>query len=212
MKENTNMIIASGKLKCLKLSHKVYGEAFYTFYLECGRLSENTDLLPVTVSERLLFEHTLCEGSFIRVSGQLRSYNKLSDGKMKLCLTIFARDITESPGLCNEISLTGYICKPPVYRITPFGREITDILLASNRAYNKSDYIPCIVWGRNARYASSLCVGDRVSLLGRFQSRLYEKCWTAARKKNVLPTRFPYHKSKKTKTRAASSLILKLET
>ncbi len=183
MKENTNIISAAGKLRELKLSHKVYGEAFYAFYLECDRLSDNTDILPVTVSERLLSKRPLCEGSFIRVQGQLRSYNKLSEGRMKLCLTIFARDITECPEPCNEIALSGYLCKPPIYRVTPFGREITDILLAVNRAYNKSDYIPCIIWGRNARYASSLCVGDRVNILGRFQSRPYEKALDSGERK-----------------------------
>lgn len=182
MKENTNFVSVSGKLTDLKLSHKIYGEAFYSFNLVCQRLSDNADVLPVTVSERLLSKRPLCEGCFIQVQGQLRSYNKLSEGKMRLCLTIFARDIDETPGPCNEIELTGYLCKPPVYRITPFGREITDILLAVNRAYNKSDYIPCIVWGRNARYASSLCVGDRLTLSGRVQSREYEKALTDGEK------------------------------
>lgn len=175
MYESTNNVSAAGKLKDLKLSHKIYGEAFYTFFLECGRLSDKTDMLPVTVSERLLTKHPICEGEEIGVKGQLRSYNKLVDGRVRLYLTIFARDIEESTRTFNEIELTGYVCKPPVYRVTPFGREITDMLIAVNRAYNKSDYIPCIVWGRNARFAASFEVGDKTTVFGRVQSRQYEK-------------------------------------
>ncbi len=175
MNESTNNVTVAGKLKSLEISHRIYGEAFYTFFLECGRLSENTDVLPVTVSERLLVRHPLCEGAPVGVTGQLRSYNKLVDGKVRLYLTIFARELTDCDGPQNEISLTGFVCKPPVYRVTPFGREITDILIAVNRAYNKSDYIPCIVWGRNARYASGFVVGDKISATGRVQSRQYDK-------------------------------------
>ena len=175
MNETTNSVDVAGKLSGLTLSHRIYGEAFYTFYLECGRLSENTDVLPVTASERLLARHPLCEGATIGVNGQLRSYNKLVEGKVRLYLTIFARELTDCSGPLNEISLLGFVCKPPVYRVTPFGREITDMLIAVNRAYNKSDYIPCIVWGRNARYASGFEVGDKISACGRVQSRQYEK-------------------------------------
>ncbi len=175
MNETTNSVNVAGKLSGLTLSHRIYGEAFYTFSLECGRLSENTDVLPITASERLLARHTLCEGTSVGVIGQLRSYNKLVDGKVRLYLTVFARELNDSTGPQNEISLLGFVCKPPVYRVTPFGREITDMLIAVNRAYNKSDYIPCIVWGRNARYASSFTVGDKVSAFGRVQSRQYEK-------------------------------------
>ena len=175
MIESTNNVSVAGKLSHLELSHKIYGEAFYTFFLECGRLSEKKDMLPVTVSERLLTKHPLCEGGEICVRGQLRSYNKLVDGRVRLYLTVFARDIEDSGHSRNEIELTGYVCKPPVYRVTPFGREITDMLIAVNRAYNKSDYIPCIVWGRNARYAANFEVGDKISMHGRMQSREYEK-------------------------------------
>lgn len=175
MNESTNSVTVAGSLKELSISHKIYGEAFYTFYLECGRLSEKADLLPVTASERLLFRHPLCEGAEVCVKGQLRSYNKLVDGKVRLYLTIFAREIEDKSHTINEIELTGYVCKPPVYRVTPFGREITDMLIAVNRAYNKSDYIPCIVWGRNARFAAEFGVGDRISIFGRIQSREYEK-------------------------------------
>lgn len=175
MNESTNNVNVAGKLCRLELSHKIYGEAFYTFFLECGRLSEKKDVLPVTISERLLSRHPLCEGAEVGVKGQLRSYNKMVDGKVRLYLTIFARDIEEKADAQNDIELTGYVCKPPVYRITPFGREITDMLIAVNRAYNKSDYIPCIVWGRNSRYAAGFEVGDKISVFGRVQSRQYEK-------------------------------------
>ncbi len=175
MNDTANNVVVAGRLKDLELSHRIYGEAFYTFFLECGRLSENTDTLPVTISERLLVRHPLCEGALVCVTGQLRSYNKLVDGKVRLYLTIFARELTDCDGPQNEITLMGFVCKPPVYRVTPFGREITDMLVAVNRAYNKSDYIPCIVWGRNARYASGFAVGDKISASGRVQSRQYEK-------------------------------------
>ncbi len=175
MQDTTNSVSVAGRLSSLKLSHKIYGEAFYTFLLECARLSEKADQLPVTVSERLLEQYPLCDGALVGVKGQLRSYNKLVDGRTRLYLTIFARELAENPASANEIELKGFVCKPPVFRVTPFGREITDLLIAVNRAYNKSDYIPCIVWGRNARYASAFAVGDKVSMNGRVQSRDYEK-------------------------------------
>lgn len=175
MSESTNSVSIAGKLTELSLSHRIFGEAFYTFYLECERLSEKADTLPVTISERLLLRHPLSEGSEVCVKGQLRSYNKLVDGKVRLYLTVFAREIEEKAHQINEIELTGFVCKLPVYRITPFGREITDMLVAVNRAYNKSDYIPCIVWGRNARFAADFTVGDKISVFGRVQSREYEK-------------------------------------
>lgn len=182
MNESTNSVNIAGRLKELSLSHKIFGEAFYTFYLECGRLSEKADTLPVTISERLLLRHPLFEGSEVSVKGQLRSYNKLVDGKVRLYLTVFAREIEEKTHQLNEIELTGFVCKPPVYRVTPFGREITDMLVAVNRAYNKSDYIPCIVWGRNARYAADFAVGDKITVFGRVQSREYEKVMESGEK------------------------------
>ena len=175
MQDTTNSVRISGRLCRLEISHRIYGEVFYTFMLECARLSDKADILPVTVSERMLSRHTLCDGANISVQGQLRSYNKLADGKVRLYLTVFAREIGEADGVVNEIELQGYVCKPPVFRITPFGREITDMLVAVNRAYNKSDYIPCIVWGRNARFAAGFDVGDKLKLWGRVQSREYEK-------------------------------------
>ena len=175
MNEPTNTVSVAGRLRGLALSHRIYGEAFYTFFLECDRLSDNKDVLPVTVSEKLLSRHPLCDGSTVCVRGQLRSYNKLIDGRIRLYLTVFARELCDAQGTVNEITLTGYICKPPVYRVTPFGREITDLLIAVNRAFGKSDYIPSIVWGRNARYAAGLAVGDKITVNGRVQSRQYEK-------------------------------------
>lgn len=141
------------------------------------RLSGQADILPVTISERLIESHNLSVGSTICAIGQFRSYNKLVDGKSKLMLTVFVREIVGGEGARNpnNIVLSGYICKPPVYRTTPFAREIADVLIAVNRAYNKSDYIPCIAWGRNARFVKNLGVGEKIAVSGRIQSREYVK-------------------------------------
>ncbi|MBQ6860960.1 MAG: single-stranded DNA-binding protein [Clostridia bacterium] len=160
-------------------SHEVYGEGFYSFNLEVPRLSENSDIIPVTVSERILSDEFKI-GEKVVIDGQFRSYNNYENEKNKLVLTVFVKDIkilTEEMEIANpnEICLTGFICKKPIYRTTPFGREIADILLAVNRAYNKSDYIPCIAWGRNARFCQNIEVGEKVKLWGRIQSRTYEK-------------------------------------
>lgn len=161
------------------LSHEIYDEKFYIFKLKSKRLSDSCDYINVTVSERLIDnENLLNEGEKLIISGQFRSYNNFSSVGNKLILTLFAKDIsavTYDEEDKNEIYLDGYVCKEPVYRVTPFGREITDILLAVNRIHNKSDYIPCIAWGRNAKYASNLKVGDRIRLSGRIQSRDYVK-------------------------------------
>lgn len=158
-------------------SHEVYGEGFYEFYVKVMRLSGQADILPVTISERLIQGNDLKQGSQICAIGQFRSYNKLENGKSRLMLTVFIRELlTEAPAANpNSIILSGYICKPPVYRTTPFNREIADLLVAVNRAYNKSDYIPCIAWGRNARFVQNLKVGDKIALSGRIQSREYQK-------------------------------------
>lgn len=165
-------------------SHEVYGEGFYNFNVDVNRLSNISDKLPITISERLIDKETLPIGTYVHILGQVRSYNSFieTDKKNKLVLTIFTKDIniiTKEDSLQiknpNEVYLNGYICKPPIYRTTPFGREIADILLAVNRSYNKSDYIPCIAWGRNARFVSSLEVGDNIKLTGRMQSRGYQK-------------------------------------
>ena len=169
-----------------KFSHEIYGERFYVFNLEIERLSGNADIIPITVSERLVTEEMLTQGNNSLVKGQFRSYNSYQNEKNKLILTVFAKDVLtedslseeeleESKRTSNEVTLVGYICKPPIYRQTPFGREIADILLAVNRAYNKSDYIPSIAWGRNARFCQNIEVGAQVKIIGRVQSRQYEK-------------------------------------
>lgn len=172
-----------------RFSHEIYGESFYVFNLSIPRLSGNSDIIPITVSERLIKEDTLQEEKKLLVKGQFRSYNSYENEKNRLILTVFAKDIMEveeveedeenemvkKDTITNEVVLIGYICKKPIYRQTPFGREISDILLAVNRAYNKSDYIPCIAWGRNARFCQNLEVGSQVKIIGRVQSRMYEK-------------------------------------
>jgi hypothetical protein len=164
-----------------EFSHEVYGEGFYKFDLKVPRLSESTDILPIIISERLIDTNASLIGTKVKLSGQIRSYNNNeTNGKRnRLLLTIFIRDIIiledEPSKMPNEIILNGFICKPPVFRTTPFGREIADLLIAVNRSYNKSDYIPCIAWGRNARFTGKLKVGDNVKLWGRMQSRGYQK-------------------------------------
>lgn len=179
---NTNVLTVIGKINVpLQFSHKIYGEGFYSFFLSVPRLSGYVDVLPVTVSERLIYGMDLenCKKD-IKIEGQLRSYNKFIDGSNRLILTIFARDLTvldqeEKISNPNQIFLDGYICKKPLYRTTPFGREITDLLVAVNRSYGKSDYIPSIAWGRNARFSEKLEIGDRIKIWGRLQSREYQK-------------------------------------
>jgi len=156
-------------------SHSVLGEGFYNMVVKVGRLSSESDYIPVTISERLM--DGISVGSVVALGGQFRSYNKLVGAKSKLMLTLFVRERL-NPEECEEsnaISMLGYICKEPIYRTTPFGREISDLLVAVNRAYNKSDYIPCIAWGRNARFALNLRVGEKVEIMGRIQSRNYTK-------------------------------------
>ncbi len=175
---NNNRVLLTGKVtEEARFSHEVFGEGFYEIKLEVPRLSMQTDVLPVTISERLLSCHDASVGATLSIIGQFRSYNKLEQERSRLMLTVFARDVSESDDEPNPnvIELEGYICKPPLYRTTPFKREICDILLAVNRAYNKSDYIPCIAWGRNARYVNGLSVGDRIAVQGRIQSREYQK-------------------------------------
>lgn len=159
-------------------NHEIYAEKFYTFTLEVPRLSGTYDDIKVMISERLIMDGEYTTGDSVVVSGQFRSYNNNEAGSNRLVLTVFAKDImhcsTEAKNP-NRLYLNGYICKTPVYRTTPFGREITDLLLAVNRSYNKSDYIPVIAWGRNARYAKNLSVGENVRIWGRIQSRNYQK-------------------------------------
>lgn len=176
--EKNNKVFISGEiLSDAEFSHEVYGEGFYEMNVLVRRLSGQGDVLPVTVSERLIADKDLKVGSVINALGQFRSYNKLVDGKSKLMLTVFVRELLDTAIVKNpnSIVLSGYICKPPIYRTTPFNREIADILIAVNRSYNKSDYIPCIAWGRNARFAKNLAVGEKIAIAGRIQSREYQK-------------------------------------
>ena len=176
--EKNNKVFISGEIvTSAEFSHEVYGEGFYEMNVLVKRLSGQGDILPVTISERLINTENLRVGDTINAIGQFRSYNKLVDGKSKLMLTVFVRELINNTTIKNpnNIVLVGYVCKPPVYRTTPFNREIADILIAVNRSYNKSDYIPCIAWGRNARFAKNLCVGEKIAISGRIQSREYQK-------------------------------------
>ena len=184
-----NYLTLVGKVTGEKtFSHEIYGERFFTFNLEVPRLSGNADIIPITISERLITDEMIAIGKKILIKGQFRSYNSYENEKNKLILTVFAKDIepvveekeeenemTKKDATTNEVVLVGYVCKTPIYRQTPFGREIADLLLAVNRAYNKSDYIPTIAWGRNARFCQGLEVGAQVKIVGRVQSRNYEK-------------------------------------
>lgn len=199
--ENNYLTLVGKVTSEKKFSHEIYGERFYSFDLSIPRLSGAADIIPVTVSERLITDEMMEIGTKLLVKGQFRSYNSYENEKNKLILTVFAKDIEkleeetveatenveENEGdetkkeafkkdyITNEVVLIGYICKKPIYRQTPFGREIADLLLAVNRAYNKSDYIPSIAWGRNARFCQNLEVGTEVKVVGRVQSRNYEK-------------------------------------
>ena len=176
--EKNNKVYVQGEIVSDAVySHEVYGEGFYEFYVRVLRLSGQADILPVTLSERLIQDGMLGKGKTLCALGQFRSYNKIENGKSRLMLTVFIRELLDelpdkNP---NSIILSGYICKPPVYRTTPFNREIADVLIAVNRAYNKSDYIPCIAWGRTARFVKNLGVGDKIAVSGRIQSREYQK-------------------------------------
>ncbi len=178
--ENNKVEISGTIVSEPTFSHEVYDEMFYTFLLDTPRLSEARDIIKVTISEKFLAGDGINLYDTVRIEGQFRSYNNFTNVGNRLILTVFVKNIekldTEEPAdISNTIILNGYICKQPIYRTTPFGREIADILLAVNRSYNKSDYIPCIAWGRNARYAERLNVGDNVIIKGRIQSREYQK-------------------------------------
>ena len=170
-----NRVCVSGIVQTMpQFSHSLFEENFYSIYIGVERLSGYIDILPVTLPEALAREVVI--GKQVGIIGQLRSYNKFIDGASRLILTVFAKELDfNAQTKCNEICLDGYICKPVVYRTTPFQREIADLLLAVNRQYSKSDYIPCIAWGRNARECKPLSVGDRLKIVGRIQSREYEK-------------------------------------
>lgn len=175
--ENNKVTLKGEVISERKFSHETYGEAFYELNLKVERLSQNYDIIPVTVSEKLLASGAFEKGKIVGISGQFRSYNKLVDSHSKLILSVFVRSIIDNNEDYNPniVELSGYLCKEPIYRTTPFGREICDLLLAVNRAYNKSDYLPCIAWGRNARFVKDLTVGSRLKIVGRIQSREYQK-------------------------------------
>ena len=196
--ENNYLTLVGKVTSEKKFSHEIYGERFYSFDLLVPRLSGTSDVIPITASERLFTDEMMVEGTKLLIKGQFRSYNSYENEKNRLILTVFAKDIekledepeeveeetqeenaekefVKKDAITNEVVLIGYICKKPIYRQTPFGREIADILLAVNRAYNKSDYIPSIAWGRNARFCQNIEVGTEVKIVGRVQSRNYEK-------------------------------------
>ena len=178
--ENNKVTISGTVASEPEFSHEVYEEMFYTFMLDTPRLSGAKDTVKITISEKYLVGYGIKIGDNVKINGQFRSYNNFSSVGNRLILTVFVKDIenleaAEPAEISNSIYLDGYICKQPVYRTTPFGREIADILLAVNRSYNKSDYIPCIAWGRNAKYAETLNIGDNVIIKGRIQSREYQK-------------------------------------
>ena len=175
---NNNITLAGIVEKEPIFSHVVFGEGYYIFMLNCSRTSGNKDILPVMISDRLTDITEIKVGQAVSVAGQIRSFNKHVDNKSKLILSVFAREfetLTQDEGNANAVTLDAHICKPPIYRCTPKGREIADVLVAVNRPYGKSDYIPCIAWGRNARFAGELELGEHIQIQGRFQSREYIK-------------------------------------
>ena len=177
---NNNQVEVAGEIiSTFEYSHEIFGEGFYMVKLLVNRLSEATDEIPLMISERLVDVTKDCRGKYLRAFGQFRSYNKHEENHNHLILSVFVRDLEFLDSMedvkPNQIQLDGFICKQPVYRMTPLGREICDILLAVNRSYGKSDYIPCICWGRNARFVGSLEIGSRIELVGRIQSREYQK-------------------------------------
>ncbi len=162
----------------LKFSHKTYGEIFYTFVLGIERRSGYIDEINIMVSERLIFDNPPRINDYIEIKGQVRTYNEILEGRNKLNVVVFAKEIYTSENFGyneNYVYLEGFLCKEPVKRTSPLGRDICDLMLAVNRMYNKSDYVPCIAWGRNAGYAESLSVGTKLSIEGRIQSREYRK-------------------------------------
>ncbi len=178
--ENNQVTVMGEVVSGFTFSHDIFGEGFYMMNVSCKRLSESYDVIPVMVSERLLDVSKDYIGELVCIHGQFRSYNRHEERKNKLVLSVFAREIhfideMEESSKTNQIFLDGYICKEPIYRKTPLGREIADLLLAVNRPYGKSDYIPCICWGRNARYSGNFKVGDKCAVWGRIQSREYMK-------------------------------------
>lgn len=177
MNEITNTIEAVGRLSdCLYMSHESYGEKLYAGTISVKRLSGAEDNIPVIIPGRIISYAFTMLNKYVRITGQFRSHNKVINGKGRLLVNIFVQNIEEAEeSTTNSVQIIGRLCKPPIYRSTPFGRDICDIMLAVNRAFGRSDYIPCIAWGRNADRAANFKVGDTIKISGRFQSRIYEK-------------------------------------
>ena len=180
MIENNKVSVIGEVVSEFTFSHEVFGEGFYIADLAVSRLSDQVDVIPLMISERLLDVSKDYRGMTMEAIGQFRSYNRHEGAKNRLVLSVFVREIHFLEEFTdytktNQIFLEGYICKEPIYRKTPLGREIADLLIAVNRSYGKSDYIPCICWGRNARFASGFEVGSHVEIWGRIQSREYVK-------------------------------------
>ena len=178
--DNNQVTIAGEVMSGFTFSHDVFGEGFYVMEISVGRLSDSNDIIPIMVSERLVDVKKDYTGMHAVINGQFRSYNRHEESRNRLVLSVFAREIeileeVEGEVRPNYIFLDGFVCKPPIYRKTPLGREIADVLLAVNRPYGKSDYIPCICWGRNARFAEGFRVGEHIQIWGRIQSREYQK-------------------------------------
>ena len=178
--ENNKVTVIGTIVSGFTFSHAVFGEGFYLVDLLVNRLSEQADIIPLMISERLIDVTKDYQGCTLEASGQFRSYNRHEGTKNRLVLSVFVREVRFMEEFTdytktNQIFLDGYICKEPIYRKTPLGREIADLLIAVNRSYGKSDYIPCICWGRNARYATTFEIGSHVSVIGRIQSREYVK-------------------------------------
>ena len=177
----SNQITLSGTVAVAPvISHKVYGEEFLEFQLHVRRTSGFVDVIPVTISKRLISENEIGIDDQILIEGQIRTYNRIQEGKNKLIITVFARKLVKIEYEDyykdeNIVILEGYICRPPLYRVSPLGREISDVMIAVNRMYGKSDYVPCIAWGRNAKFTESMSVGKKMKIIGRIQSREYKK-------------------------------------
>ena len=193
--ENNQVSIMGKIASSFTFSHQVFGEGFYLVDILVKRLSDSEDRIPLMVSERLVDVTQDYEGEYIMVQGQFRSYNRHEEKKNRLVLSVFVRELSfveeaDDSIKTNQIFLDGYICKPPVYRKTPLGREIADLLLAVNRPYGKSDYIPCICWGRNARYASAFEVGGHVLLWEGSRAGNILRSWEKMRQRRGLPTKY----------------------
>lgn len=178
--ENNQVSVTGKIISDFEFSHEIFGEGFYYVEVLVSRLSDSADMIPLMVSDRLVDVKSDCKGKIVKATGQFRSYNRHEEKKNRLVLSVFVReiefeDVDDNGARTNQIFLDGYICKEPIYRKTPLGREIADLLVAVNRSYGKSDYIPCICWGRNARFASGFLVGGHIQVWGRIQSREYIK-------------------------------------